>query len=323
MCFSKSTKPPTSSREKRYLSVDEHVPTMDIGQFREEVLPILKDISKSPGVHSRNQMESAGFKYTGPNDTARCEHCKLTVSRWDRNMEPLSIHKEKSPACPFFDKISYKRLKLDHTANDSSGNIIIEAENIKENRRRTFSHWPRKSLELTSQMIQAGFFSCNVNDRVICLYCNIICEQWKQNKDDPLKVHKTISPKCPYIVGMPASTSQYAFNDEEHAYKTAINSNYVAMSKRYASFGNWSNQNMPKIDDLVKAGFFFAGEDTVVTCFYCDGSFRNLNANDNPMIEHARRFPHCDYAKQLCGTELYRRIQEAKSHSQGLFHNDL
>ena len=79
-----------------------------------------------------------------------------------------------------------------------------------------------------------------------------------QNKDDPLKVHKTISPKCHYIVGMSASTSQYAFNDEEHAYKTAVNSNYVAMSKRYASFDNWSNQNMPKIDDLVKAGFFFA-----------------------------------------------------------------
>jgi hypothetical protein len=69
----------------------------------------------------------------------------------------------------------------------------------------------------------------------------------------------------------------------------------------------------------VRAGFFFTGTKTVVTCFYCNGSLQNWGANDNPMIEHARWFPHCAYAKQLCGVELHRKIQESKRAQQGLF----
>jgi hypothetical protein len=37
------------------------------------------------------------------------------------------------------------------------------------------------------------------------------------------------------------------------------------------------------------------------------------------MIEHARWFPHCAYAKQLCGDEMYRKIQESKRAQQGMF----
>ncbi|CAF3366371.1 unnamed protein product, partial [Rotaria socialis] len=43
---------------------------------------------------------------------------------------------------------------------------------------------------------------------------------------------------------------------------------------------------------------------------------QNWGTNDNPMIEHARWFPHCAYARQLCGDELYRKIQESKRAQQ-------
>ena len=43
----------------------------------------------------------------------------------------------------------------------------------------------------------------------------------------------------------------------------------------------------------------------IVTCFCCNGSLHKWGANDNPMIEHARWFPNCIYAKHLCGNELY------------------
>ncbi|CAF4362209.1 unnamed protein product, partial [Adineta steineri] len=66
----------------------------------------------------------------------------------------------------------------------------------------------------------------------------------------------------------------------------------------------------------VRAGFFYTGTKTIVTCFYCNGSLQNWGPNDNPMIEHARWFPHCAYAKQLCGDDLYRKIQESKRAQQ-------
>jgi hypothetical protein len=101
--------------------------------------------------------------------------------------------------------------------------------------------------------------------------------------------------------------------------KTAINKKYVEAKKRLASFATWPDDNLPSIDDLVKAGFFYTGTKTMVTCFYCNGSLQNWDANDNPMIEHARWFPHCAYARQLCGVQLHRKIQESKTGQQGLF----
>ncbi|CAF4854486.1 unnamed protein product, partial [Rotaria sp. Silwood2] len=51
-------------------------------------------------------------------------------------------------------------------------------------------------------MISAGWFSCNINDRVICIYCNTIFHEWTNN-DDPIEVHKRLSPKCPFVISMP------------------------------------------------------------------------------------------------------------------------
>ncbi|CAF1270611.1 unnamed protein product [Rotaria sordida] len=43
-------------------------------------------------------------------------------------------------------------------------------------RQRTFSNWLHETIPTKEQMIIAGFFHCNVGDRVICLYCNLICQ---------------------------------------------------------------------------------------------------------------------------------------------------
>ncbi|CAF3010248.1 unnamed protein product, partial [Rotaria sp. Silwood2] len=181
-------------------------------------------------------------------------------------------------------------------------------------------------------MIEAGFFNCNVGDRVICLYCNIICQQWTPYTDDPCDVHKMLSPQCPYVVAklacsqtssipiinenLPRDNSAISDNNTSIRCQQIVNvavSNtfYREVPKRYESFKTWSNENSPSIDDLVKAGFFYTGTRTIVSCFYCNGSLQNWSANDNPIIEHARWFPHCAYIKQLCGDKLYRNIQES------------
>jgi hypothetical protein len=273
-------------------------------------------------------------------------------------MKPFAIHKQRSPLCPFVLSMSpsstiiapttnnpvslssalfseehpSKRLKTDATVANSQINILVEVESLKQVRKRGFSHWPHRSSPSASQMIEAGFFTCNVGDRVICIYCNIICQQWTPNSDDPCEIHKTLSPKCPYVIGIltaPQTTSTLqvqrnsSSSDPQQAIaklnKTAINKRYVEAKKRLASFATWPDDNSPSIDDLVKAGFFYTGTKTMVTCFYCNGSLQNWDANDNPMIEHARWFPHCAYARQLCGVQLHRKIQESKTGQQGLF----
>jgi len=318
------------------------------------------------GVHSTVTMEAGGFYYTGKEDTARCDQCKLEVSGWTLDMKPFTIHEQRSPKCPYVrsmlpeekifvpltmklptttsatsdDEKPIKRQKTEETQEICQPNILNEAELVKQMRKRTFSHWPHRSSPSGAQMIEAGFFNCNVGDRVICLYCNLICQQWTPNADDPWEAHKTLSPKCPYVIAtlkrqqtssirivneqstrenVVASTNNDPLRFNEIVYTAACHTAYIEIPRRHASFATWPNENSPSVDDLVRAGFFYTGTKTIVTCFYCNGSLQNWGANDNPTIEHARWFPHCAYAKQLCGAELYRKIQESKRAQQGLF----
>jgi hypothetical protein len=230
-----------------------------------------------------------------------------------------------------------KRQKTEANQDNTDRNDIFEIDSIQQIRKRTFSHWPHRATPSQAQMIEAGFFNCNVGDRVICIYCNLICQQWTPHTDDPCEVHKTLSPHCSYVkakllrretgsilivnesaVGA-ASNNLDQFRCNEFVHTAACNAAYSELPKRTASFTAWPSENLPSVDDLVKAGFFYTGTKNIVTCFYCNGSLQNWGPNDNPTIEHARWFPHCAYAKQLCGDELYRKIQESKRAQQGLF----
>jgi hypothetical protein len=327
-----------------------------LGDTCQNILQAFRGLKQIYGIYSIIIMELAGFKYTKNGDAARCDTCGLEISGWTLDMIPFNIHKQRSPTCSFVlsklpaDKITedskintiqttsasdheeqpLKELKTDTTVANLMPNILVEVETLKQVRKRTFSHWSHRASPSSSQMIDAGFFNCNVGDRVICIYCNLICQQWTPNSDDPCEVHKKLSPKCSYVVAMliPSQTTSISIINETstsvdpfrcHAivYTAACNTNYIEIPKRYASFANWPNENLPPVDDLVRAGFFFTGTKTIVTCFYCNGSLQNWGPNDKPMVEHARWFPHCAYAKQLCGGELYRKIQESKRAQQG------
>lgn len=311
------------------------------------------------GLYSSVTMEAAGLFYTGIGDTAKCTECGLEITGWTEEMKPFATHAQKSPQCPFVKSMlpkkqlsvsaaanyltvcdsekPIKRQKVEVIEETAQSVVLKEPETTQEMRKRTFSHWPHRTSPSSAQMIEAGFFNCNVGDRVICLYCNLICQQWTPNVDNPWEIHKALSPTCPYVVATvkqqqtasirivneesirnsntnPANGDIFRSNDIVHT--TACHTNYIEIPRRYASFATWPSENAPSADDLVRAGFFYTGTRTIVTCFYCNGSLQNWGANDNPMIEHARWFPHCAYAKQLCGTELHRKIQESKRAQQ-------
>ncbi len=284
-----------------------------------------RNLTKERGIHSQRSPTCSYVQSILP------DH-QITTSTMDTLLPTTSTSSDEEQ--------SSKRLKTDTTNVNNQPIPLVEVNILKQIRKRTFSHWPHRSSPSPSQMIEAGFFNCNVGDRVICIYCNIICQQWTPNSDDPCEVHKTLSPKCPYVIAMLTRSqtssllviNDHSINDQLSAsntidplrcnaivYTSACNTSYIEIPKRYTSFATWPNENLPSVDDLVKAGFFFTGTKTIVTCFYCNGSLQNWGANDNPTIEHARWFPNCAYAKQLCGSELYRKIQESKRAQLGLF----
>ncbi|CAF0941047.1 unnamed protein product [Rotaria sordida] len=326
---------------------------------------------KRPGIHAVYSMIAAGFEYTGDGDTARCKDCQLEIYNWTLDMNPFTIHSKYQPDCPFVlsrvptsssDVLSSSISPTTSTQNAavstaeeniskhqtietidfrSISNSFLENDSLQQVRKRTFSHWPHRTVPSSAQMIEAGFFNCNVGDRVICIYCNLICQQWTPHTDDPCELHKTLSANCIYVktrLIRPIASSIIIVNENSSTTTTGISSSisnnlsslrpsdivfrascnpaYSEIPKRYASFATWPNVDLPSVDNLVRAGFFFTCTETIVTCFYCNGSLQNWGSNDNPMIEHARWFPYCGYAKQLCGEELYRKIQESKRIQQ-------
>jgi baculoviral IAP repeat-containing protein 1 len=328
-------------------------------------LDTCRRLIQKQGIHSNIIMNSAGFHYTNKGDEARCDTCGLEVSGWTLDMEPFNIHAQRSPTCAFVrsiqpaeriagpstitvpintaksssDEVPFKRQKTETTQENIQPNILVEVNMLKQIRNRTFSHWPRQASPSSAQLIEAGFFACNVGDRVICLYCDIICQQWTPNTDNPSEIHKILSPTCPYVLSMSARsqtssipiinkhsprdnsttiTDNNLFQHDLIVTTAACHVSYVEIPKRYASFTTWSSDNSPSVDDLVRAGFFFTGTKTIVTCFYCNGSLQNWSATDNPTTEHAQWFPHCLYAKQLCGAEQYREIQELNRRRKGM-----
>ncbi|CAF4424576.1 unnamed protein product [Rotaria sp. Silwood2] len=223
--------------------------------------------------------------------------------------------------CSSVSKIEKQKTILSSITNIPKQEFIIgkkkyslnESETIREVRIRSLSHWPH-FIPSNQSMISAGWFSCNVNDRVICIYCNTICHEWTNN-DDPIEVHKRLSPKCPFVISMPlVNNSPKIINDTLEEKFQPSYPTMAEISRREQTFSNanWT-ENCPSIESLVRAGFFFTGVNNTVTCFYCNGSLHKWSPKDNPMIEHARWFPNCTYAKHLCGKQLYEKIQALKT----------
>ncbi|CAF0768729.1 unnamed protein product [Rotaria sp. Silwood1] len=268
-------------------------------------------------------MKAGGFQYTGVGDTARCDICGLEVSRWIREMDPFYVHLERNPNCSFVRSVQSKdQLTLDqeekpakrqksqlNTERCNRQNKVVELDILKQVRQRTFSHWPHDTGLTKEQMISAGFFQCNVGDRVICLYCNLICQQWEGSMDEPVEVHKKLSPMCPYVRSMltqTESSSVLIVNEiskdtngnqtaalsntnhlrfEQLVYTSPSHISYSSIPSRRATFETWTDQSSPSVDDLVTADDDFVSDcDLFIACVILQKQIEHINGNKDKII---------------------------------------
>lgn len=61
------------------------------------------------------KLAKAGFYYTHTYDITRCFFCKIEVSNWDAEDDPINEHKKWSPRCPL-------------VTNKKSGNVPLGAD---------------------------------------------------------------------------------------------------------------------------------------------------------------------------------------------------
>ena len=59
---------------------------------------------------------------------------------------------------------------------------------------------------------------------------------------------------------------------------------------------------------IVDAGMYYLGERDRVKCWYCNGGLQNWERDDDPMKEHAKWFPLCEFVLQQKGLDYVHQI---------------
>jgi hypothetical protein len=150
----------------------------------------------------------------------------------------------------------------------------------------SFHNWPLNFPVNPIELSKAGFFYSGPRDTVTCFHCNGSLSNWVRD-EDPFDEHKKSFPKCPFIKKIIQSK------------KRPIHPFYEFEETRIESFKKWPFYFRQKPNDLAKAGFFYSGPADTVTCFQCNGCLANWEPNENPVQEHFRSFPKCEYISQL------------------------
>ena len=87
---------------------------------------------------------------------------------------------------------------------------------------------------------------------------------------------------------------------------------YARFAVRLSSFNRWPDHKSQLPDQLAFAGFFYVGDRDCVRCFSCGGGLQHWKQGEDPIVEHARWYPKCEYLNKLKGLEF---IQSVNKHS--------
>ncbi|XP_061486998.1 baculoviral IAP repeat-containing protein 7 [Rhineura floridana] len=199
----------------------------------------------------------------------------------------------------------------------------------EERRLRTFQHWADIAPTSPADLAAAGFFFIGPDDRVKCFCCGGVLYDWFA-EDDPMAEHKKFFPVCPFIQGKEVGNQQRSPAEDAQdivegqflgmlqslSMEEAITGSQPeypdmeAEEDRLLTFENWPSyaQVIPEL--LASAGFFYTGQEDYVKCFYCDGTLRSWEHGDDPLMEHARWFPRCQFLLQSRGRDFINSIQE-------------
>jgi hypothetical protein len=223
---------------------------------------------------------------------------------------------------------------------ESPSNTSVEADLFQLARRHTFSDWPHRATPSIEDMIKAGFFACNVGDRVMCIYCNIVCHQWTPHVDEPCEAHKVISPHCPYVREKLLSGEQPRIVNENQNSTGSLANNHLSTRNGIHSLQfsnllrppvqNRGNSNTSRsstvsseisIAEKIIEEFFYSRIKHDETCSDCKKSLQNMGPCDNQMVDFARWFVHCVHTKRFSADQVYYQIQQSKQAQQSMFEN--
>ncbi|XP_069126107.1 baculoviral IAP repeat-containing protein 7-B-like isoform X1 [Argopecten irradians] len=193
----------------------------------------------------------------------------------------------------------------------------------EDTRTRSYKGWP-KSEKLKKELIYDGFFYLGEKDRVQCAYCGGVLHSFDEN-DNVHIIHYKHFPTCQTFDDTDNKTEAALFGhvrtcmsetqtdgpaasvdgeidsellkkiqnlDLSQNEKCPRHKYYALYKDRLRTFDNpnWPANHPMKIEELAKAGLFYAGVGDLCECFCCGGQLEEFEEGDIPVQEHDNYF---------------------------------
>lgn len=133
----------------------------------------------------------------------------------------------------------------------------------------------------TKDLIKSGFYVAKYLKNLVCCTCGWESGESKMPLSSVNLVHSIQSPGCVMVKNIPESCKNLIGNT---AYvEDALLKSYLLWPKPF-----------PKVEDLVKSGFYYTGIEDAVTCISCRVTLEDWQPDDVPDEEHKRASPNCN-----------------------------
>ncbi|XP_013401394.1 inhibitor of apoptosis protein-like [Lingula anatina] len=262
------------------------------------------------------RLARAGFYYSGEGDKVICFSCNGRLQSWQPGDNPELEHKRHFPTCDYINGLSNSNVPILSTPSPRPEEDHAKCESRSDSyyrqgtwaRLETFVNWPNSDIH-PQAVAEAGFVFTGRTDMVRCVFCQgKMCNF--ETGEDPMAEHRRHFPLCSFVNQSNLQETLLAPSEESPiVFERPKNQHFAFKMFRIGSFTNWPRGKSQTPAELAHAGFFYAGYDDKVKCFFCNGELGNWAQGDDPWVEHARWFPKCGFVKQCKGVDFIRDIQ--------------
>ncbi|XP_003785942.1 baculoviral IAP repeat-containing protein 1 [Otolemur garnettii] len=275
------------------------------------------------GSWTPQEMAAAGFYFTGVKTGIQCFCCSLILFGTSLRRVPIEDHKTFHQDCEFLLSRDVGNIgKYEVRVKSPEKKLRRDKARYKEEEARleSFKNWPFYAQATSPRALSAaGFVFTGERDTVQCFSCSGCLGNWEEG-DDPWKEHAKWFPKCEFLQRKKSSEeiAQYiqsykGFVDVtgEHFMNSWVkrelpmasaycnDSVFANEELRLDSFKNWPQESSAGVAALAKAGLFYTGIKDIVQCFSCGGCLENWKEGDDPLEDHTKYFPNCQFIQNM------------------------
>lgn len=182
--------------------------------------------------------------------------------------------------------------------------------NLLINRYNSFENYPIDDTIMRNNFVINGFKYNQIDDHVVCEYCNVEIKNWSIN-DCIEYVHCKFSPYCSYATKL----AKFEHFDDNISTETVLvkeskpkciykcMSNTRSRINTFAEYWPVTLKNM--IEKIADAGLFYTGRGDETVCFFCDCHVRDWNQNDDPWSRHVAENSQCYFVMSVKGENYF------------------